>query len=413
MISFEEAYRTVIETAGRLGPGAKTNVPLEESLGLALAEDVRSDRDIPPFNRSAMDGYALRSADVARCPAELDVAEVVPAGRMPQREVARGRCAKIMTGAPVPEGADAVVMVEHTEAAGEGRVRILLPVEAGANVCLLGEDLRRGDTVLRAGRSIRPQEIAVLASLGFAEVPVFAPPRVAVLSTGNEIVPVGSPVKPGQVRDCNAYSFAARAGLEGARVALLGIASDDVEALDTLLADGLTRDMLVISGGVSVSERDLVPDSLRRLGVELIFEKVAMKPGRPTVFGLRGRTLVFGLPGNPVSVQVIAELLVVPALRLLSGHAEAGPRTARAILTAAVKHKGGRRTHVPVALGASEVEGEARLTATPVEYHGSGDFVGFSRADALAVLPEAPGKMEAGTAVDVVLLGRGGPSWSG
>ena len=215
MIAYEDALRTVLANAPRLD---RVGVTLDESVRRVLAEAVRADRDHPPFNRSAMDGYAVRSADIEDVPAMLSVIEVIAAGRTPTQRIGEGQCAKIMTGAPVPEGADTVVMVEHTESPGAGKATILKAPKRGANICPRGEDFRRGDRVFPLGRVIRPQEVAVLAALGVDDVPVYRAPEVAVLSTGSEIVPVDATVEPCRIRDCNSHSLTVR-------LARLGIAA--------------------------------------------------------------------------------------------------------------------------------------------------------------------------------------------
>jgi len=397
MIPFEEAYHIVLDNLPAPRPVA---AGLDETVGRVLARDVVADRDNPPFNRSAMDGYAVRAADVVETPVTLEIVENIPAGRMPTRRVGTGQCAKIMTGAPVPEGADAVVMVEHTEAAGDGNVSIGKAVSAGANICPLGENFRRGDTVLRAGTPIGAAQVAVMAAVGIVETSVFAAPSVAVFSTGSEIVPANAPLGPGQARDCNSHALPARLALEGIRAERRGIVPDDREAVSKAVAESLGADVLILSGGASMGDYDLVPGVLRALGVRLFFETVAMKPGKPTVFGRYGKTVVFGLPGNPVSVQATAELFVVPALRRMTGHADVGPRVVRAELTGPLKSKGDRRNHLPVVL-ARKGEGWA---AAPVAYHGSGDMRGLARGNALAVLPIGVKRFDAGRVVEVVLL---------
>ena len=399
-IPYDEALATVLRAAQR---GGAAEVALEDCIGMALAEDVCADRDHPPFDRSAMDGYAVRGEDLenlAELPADLRVIEEVPAGHLPARRIGRGECAKVMTGAPVSEGADTVVRVEDTADLGSGRVRILKSPGSGANICRQGENCRRGDVIMPAGRIIRTQELAVLAAVGKTKAAVWRAPTVAVLSTGSEVVPMEEDPRPGQVRDCNAPVLAARLARMGIPVTRLGIAHDDEEALRPAVERGLEADVLLISGGVSMGDFDLVPGVLRSLGVDVLFEKVAMKPGRPTVFGRRGDTLVFGLPGNPVSVQVVAEVLVVPALKAMMGLLPDGPAVTRAVVGETFSHKSDRRSHVPVCLARED----GRLTVRRVEYHGSGDIMGLAGADALLVLPMGVRSMQKGAEAQIVVL---------
>jgi len=393
----EGALEIIRRTAGVLPP---REVALEDAVGLVLAEDVISDVDLPPFRKSAMDGYAVRSEDLVAVPAELEVVEEVMAGQVPRRSVGPRQCAKVMTGAPVPQGADSVVMVEHTQPAAPGKVRVLRRVDKGRDICDKGEDIAKGQVALPRGTMIRPQEAAVLAATGKARVAVIPRPTVALLPTGNEVVEAGCTPGPGQVRDCNTHSLKARLGRLGIRPSYLGIARDEPDSLRRLLEEGLRSDVLIVSGGVSMGDLDLVPETLRALGVELLFERLAVKPGRPTVFGRRHRTLVFGLPGNPVSTLVIAELLLVPALRAMMGYPDPAPRIVEAVLEGPLSHKGNRRSYLPVRL---RFEG-GRWSARPVEYHGSADIVGFSRGNAVAAVPEGVRRLEAGERTQVVLL---------
>ncbi|MBM4041510.1 MAG: molybdopterin molybdotransferase MoeA, partial [Planctomycetes bacterium] len=345
MIPFDDALKAVLAAATRM---EAVRHPLEDAVGLVLAEDATSDVDMPPFRKSAMDGFAVIAADLATPPATLSIVEEIPAGAVPTKAIEPGQCARIMTGAPVPEGADAVVRVEDTEpGAGPGDVIIRKAVAKDANICFRAEDVARGDVVLRAGGVIRALDVPTLAACGCAEVPAFRRPTVAVLSTGNEVVPVGRVPRAGQIRDANAPYLAARLRQLGIEGRLLGIARDTPAALRRALREGLESDVLVVSGGVSAGDFDLVPAVLGKLGVEVLFDSVAMQPGRPTLFGRREGCLVFGLPGNPVSVLVAAELLVVPALKAMIGYADPNPPRRRARLLEATRHRPGRVAHVP------------------------------------------------------------------
>ncbi|MCX5648252.1 MAG: molybdopterin molybdotransferase MoeA [Planctomycetota bacterium] len=390
MMEPAEALRIVLEKSPRL---EAVEVPLPEADGAVLAESVASDADLPPFDKSAMDGYAVRSADLARLPADLAVVESLPAGTAPTRPIQGGTCAKIMTGAPVPEGADRVVKVEDTEALPDGRVRILR-TDPGRNICVRGEDVRKGETVLEVGRVLRPPEIGLLASVGRERVRIVRRPTVAVLATGDELVSVSTVPGPGQIRDANSWSLLACCRRAGVGAESLGVARDTLDHLGDRIARGLKRDVLLVSGGVSVGEWDLVPKVLRDLGVTIHFATVRMKPGKPTLFATHGRGLVFGLPGNPVSTIVGFHLFVLPALRKMMGRADPAPPTVTATLAAPVKVRGGRTAFVPAVL---RREGEM-WAAEVIETRGSADLVGFSRADALLALE--PGTHPAGTRVE-------------
>jgi len=393
MISPDEALRRVLEHTPRL-EAVEASVP--EAVGAVLAEPVASDVDLPPFDKSAMDGYAARAADLVHLPTELAVTEDLSAGTVPSRPVEPGACARIMTGAPVPEGADTVVMVEDTEPAGAGRVRILRAGPAGRNVCLRGEDIPRGETVLKTGHRLRPAEAGLLASVGRERVRVFRRPRAAVLATGDELVPVSATPGPGQIRNANSWSLAASCRRAGIACDELGVARDAESDLHARLAEGLARDLLLVSGGVSVGVWDLVPKVFEALGVQVHFATVRQKPGKPTVFATRGHGIVFGLPGNPVSTLVSFRLYVEAAIRTMMGDPAPVTPTVAATLAEGVFVRGHRRKYLPARL---RREGDG-WTIHPVPTHGPADLVAFCRADALA--PLDPGDHEEGEGVEAV-----------
>ena len=398
MVPFDEAVRKMLDAIDRRVPA---RVPLADAVGLVLAENVVSDVDMPPFNKSAMDGFAVAAADLAVAPCTLPVLFDVPAGALPPGPLQPGYCARMMTGAPVPEGADAVVRIEDTQPSPDGRsVAFPKPIASGANVCLKAEDVRMGDVVLEAGHLVRPLEVPTLAACGYTLVPVYRRPSVAVLSTGNEVVATDHVPQAGQIRDANAPYLAARLRRLGIEILRLGIAPDEPSGLKAALAEGLKSDALVVSGGVSMGDFDLVPGLLRELGTDICFDSVAMQPGRPTVFGLRGRTAIFGLPGNPVSVLVACELFLVPALRRMMGYSDVLPRRRKAILVETASHRAGRVAHLPGVLA----EGEDGLTVRPLPYHGSAHIHALSRANCLFVLPPDVATLEAPAAVEVVEL---------
>jgi len=391
----DEALAIVLDHTPRL---EAVEVPLVEAVGARLAEPVASDIDLPPFDKSAMDGYAARARDLHATPVELEVIEELPAGVAPTKEVGPGQCTKIMTGAPVPAGADVVVIVEDTEAAGDGRVRILKVRPENRNICACGEDIRKGRTVLEAGHAVRPSEVGLLASVGRDRVKVYRRPRVAVLGTGNELVPITETPGPGQIRDSNSWSLLAacrRAGVEAER---LGVAKDEEADLAEKIGAGLQRDVLLVSGGVSMGEWDLVPKVFDAFGVAVHFPTIRMKPGKPTVFATHGSGIIFGLPGNPVSTLVAWRLFVWPAIRKMMGHPDPAPPPVHGRLTATVTVGGKRTTFMPVRLRSDR----SGWTVEPVTTRGSADLVGFSRADALAILE--PGTHETGTEVQAVPL---------
>src|SRR5437763_851684 len=356
MISVAEAVRVVVEMAE---PLVAERVPLEDSAGRVLAEDVFADSDLPPFDRAQMDGYALRSEDVREAPARLRVVGEAAAGRGWRGAIQKGEAVRIMTGAPLPAGADAVEQVELTREAEDGStVRIERATEPGQFYVPRASEMRAGERVLGAGEEVNAARVAVLASFGHAEVSVRRRPRVAVLATGTELVPVGE--KPGedQIRDSNTYSLAAYARLAGAEVERLPFAGDDPELLRREVAEAAARsDVLVLSGGVSMGRYDFTKDALRALGAEIFFERVSLRPGKPTVFArLHGDrpTLVFGLPGNPVSVSVTFNLFARAAIRAMQGALSPALEEERAVLARAAKGAAERTSYLPAALSTDE-----------------------------------------------------------
>jgi molybdopterin molybdotransferase len=400
MLSISEALSKVLASTGRLN---SVRVPLGEALGLALAEDVTSDVDSPPHDKATVDGYAVVVADLASGSAELSILEEVTAGAVPKLAVSRGHCTRIMTGAPVPAGADAVVMVERTELLpGGARVQIADRVTARQNIMPRGDSLRCGETVLLGGHEVRAAEIGLLAEVGRSEVSVFPRPRVALLSTGNELVEPQEQPAAGQIRNSNGPMLAAAVRRAGGVPVELGIARDEPADLRKKIEQGLAADMLVLSGGVSAGVLDLVPAVLRDLRVEQVFHKVRLKPGKPLWFGVaRFESLVFGVPGNPVSSLVCFELFVRPAIAKLSGRdPDVGLRQLPAELTAEFVHRGDRPTYFPAV-----VRREGRtISAEPIRWRGSGDLRGITAANALAVFTAGDRTWLTGEQVDVLLL---------
>lgn len=403
MISVAEAVDIVVEKTEQVGA---ERVPLEDSPGRVLAEDVFADTDLPPFDRAQMDGYAVRSEDVREAPARLRVVGEAAAGRGWRGVVRAGEAVRIMTGAPLPAGADSVQQVELTRESEDGAsVEVGRATEPGQFYVPRASEMRAGERVLRAGEDVNAARAAVLASFGYAEVSVRRRPRVAVLATGTELVPIA--LKPGedQIRDSNTYSLAAYARLAGAEVERLPFASDDPELLRREIEEAAARsDVLVLSGGVSMGRYDFTKAALHALGAEVFFERVALRPGKPTVFARlpnEGRTLVFGLPGNPVSVSVTFNLFARTAIRAMQGALAPALAEETAVLARAARGAAERTSYLPAALSTDEA---GRLLAEPLKWGGSSDFVAFARAAALAVVPAGVKTLEAGSVVRVVRL---------
>lgn len=401
MIPVTEALSIVV---GKAEPLAAERVALDEALGSVLAEDVFADMDLPPFDRAQMDGYAVRSVDLRETPARLRVVGEAAAGDGWRGTLQTGEAVRIMTGAPLPLGADSVQQVEVTREEEDGRIVLVeRATEPGQFYVTRASEIRGGERVLEAGEEINAARMAVLASFGYARVPVRRRPRVAVLATGTELVRVEE--KPGadQIRDSNSYSLAAYARLAGAEVERLPFAGDDPELLRAEVEKAAARsDLLVLSGGVSMGRYDFTKAALQALGAELFFERVALRPGKPTVFArLPGGTLVFGLPGNPVSVSVTFNLFARTALRAMQGARDPALVEARAVLSRAAKGAAGRMSYLPALLRTDDA---GRLLAEPLKWGGSSDFVAFARADALLVVPADVKTVEAGRVLSVVRL---------
>jgi molybdopterin molybdotransferase len=377
-------------------------VDLGSALGRILREDVHCDVDMPPFDRSAMDGYALRADDAQQTPAVLRVVGQIRAGQLFERPVGPGDAVEIMTGAPVPPGATAVQQHEKTRALEGGRVEMLVPVAPLQNIVPRGSEVRAGDRVLTSGWSIDPAAVAVLAAAGRARVAVGPRPRLACLVTGDELVGVAEKPGPGRIRNSNGETLLAQARGAGADPVALGVAPDQSERIAALMEPGFAADVLVVSGGVSAGAFDLVEAVFARFGVEVFFDKVAVKPGAPLVFGRRGRTLVFGLPGNPVSAQVTFDLFVRSALLKLQGARALERPTLEAELVAAARNRSGRRAYLPARVRCQD----GRIVAEPLRSQGSADVVAHARANALLVLEAERTSALAGERAPALLLGN-------
>jgi len=376
---------------------------IDGALGRVLAEDVTADHDLPPFDRSAMDGYAVRAADATSAPTVLDVVAQVRAGQSFDGRLAAGQAVQVMTGAPVPTGATAVIPVEKTRALDGGRrVELQAIAEPGAHIARQGCEVRTGDTVLQAGATIDPASVAVLAAVGRGRVAVGRRPTVAVLSTGDELVDVWDTPGRARIRNSNGYAVAAQARWAGADVRSLGVVPDDAERIAAAIREGFRSDVLVISGGVSAGAFDLVEDVLARFDTGLLFTRVAVKPGAPLVFGRRGDHLVFGLPGNPVSAQVTFELFVRPALLRMQRARVVTRPPVRAALAEALTNRSGRQAYSPARLRWDE----GQLRAWPILSQGSADLVAHAQANAMVILDAEKTRAEAGETVDALLLGN-------
>ena len=374
-----------------------------EALGAVLAEDILADRDLPPADRSAMDGFAVRSADAGAASLEI-VGEIAAGSSAAGLVVGPGQAVRIFTGGVLPGGADAVAIQERAEVDPAAKsVRLLHRPLAGDNIRMRGEDVRAGQVVLARGTRIGPAQIATIASVGGERIVVHRRPRVAVASTGDELAPPGSEPAPHQVRDSNAAMLVAQTVAMGIAAVDLGRVADDARRLDEAIAAGLERDVLLLSGGVSVGAYDLVAPALARAGCTTLFHGVAMRPGKPLLAATRGGSLVFGLPGNPVSAFTAFHLFAAPALRRLGGDAHAVLSPVRATVREAITARPGRRGYLLARLA---WEG-GRPVVSLVRSASSGDVVSLSRANALVVTPADGGGIASGGEADVLAWGEG------
>jgi len=379
-------------------------VGMDEALGRYLQEEIRADHDYPEFDKSLMDGFAVVASDLRREPRSLRVVQEIPAGMDPAklRPIVPGTASRIMTGAPIPPGADAVLIVEETEIVGGDPllVRPKSAVEPGASIARRGADVRAGDVLLQAGEFIGPGEIGVLAACGVTRVKTGGRPRLAVIATGDELVePDGRP-GPGRIRNSNGPVLRALAQRAGAVARYIGIAPDDEARLRLMIEDGLRDDILVLSGGVSMGTRDLVGKTLRSLGVAIEFERVAIKPGKPFTFGRRGPRLVFGCPGNPVSTYVVFQLFARAALRRMMGSPNPVHPTVRGVLEGPVRQRPGRAGYYQARAAWKEDTYGIEILPTS----GSADFVSCARGNALAIIPSDVASLPAGSSVEALLL---------
>ena len=397
LIEYPEAERLVLENVSRL---PAEDVSLVEAQGLALAEDVRAKFDSPPFDNSAVDGYAVRSAD-AEGGRSFRVVDEAPAGRPSSRSVGEGEAIKIFTGGVIPEGADAVVMVENTTGWGE-EFELKKAASPGQNVRESGEDVRGGDVILKEGVEVGPPEIALAATQGYGRLSVFRRPKVVVLSTGTELVEPGArDLSPGEIYDSNSFAMIAQAHEVGAEARRISAASDDADVIRDAVREAFeTADVVVTSGGVSVGEKDLVKGTMLELGVEQVFWGVKFKPGKPLFFGVRDDVRFFGLPGNPVSAMVCFELFARPALMRMMGREDTRRPRIEVYFGEDVKNNFGRMHAMRVSLERTDKGWLARSVGA----QGSGLVSSLTRADALALIgPESEG-VRAGEPVEAIVL---------
>ncbi len=400
MISVEEAVRKLLSG---VKPLKAEEIPVLRSLGRVLREDIRSPFAIPPFTKSAMDGYAVRSVDVKEASGEspvlLHVLEDVPAGKVSKHRLKKGTATRIMTGAPVPSGADAVVMVEDTERTEAG-VRIRKNVPRGSHVAAAGEDVRKGQRVLQPGCLIRPAEMGMIAATGRNRVKVGIRPRVAVLSTGSEVTAPGRELKPGRIYDANGFSLTGLAQSRGAEARFLGIAPDKKGVLEKKVLGARDADVLILSGGVSVGDYDLVQELLLGMGVKRLFWKVRIKPGKPVFAGMMGNRFLLGLPGNPVSCMVTFELFVRPLLDRLLGKKKVGARRGRARIIEGARFKPGRRKFLRGRVHEKDGHAYVRLHNDQE----SGVLRSMVESDVLVEVGEEVERVHAGSLVDILYL---------
>lgn len=397
MITVDQALSIVLDQVKPLG---SETVALEDARSRVLAEDVRADIDLPPFDRARMDGYAVRAADVTTAPVKLRLIGEVAAGAKFDRKLNRGEAVKIFTGAPIPDGADAVQKVEVTRS-DNGSVEILEAVKPGQFITPHASEVAAGEIVSEAGREIGPAEMSVLASFGYARLKVARRPRVAVISTGSELIDVSSKPSAAQIRNSNSYTLAAYAARAGATVYMLGTVEDTPEATcGALIRAADNRDVVITSGGVSMGDYDLVKAALKAIGAEIYFDRVIIRPGKPIVFAKRGETFFFGLPGNPVSTSVTFNVFVRPAIRKMQGDRSPTLKTVRARLSRSLKDPSSRRSYLPAHVFIEN--GDAM--AEPLKWGGSSDLVAFMRANALLIAREEVHEIAEGELVDVMLL---------
>ena len=392
MILFDSAMELVLNKAA---PNKKSEkIELKDSIGRVLAADIFSDREIPPFNRVAMDGYSCRREDIYN---ELEVIEIIPAGYRPQKVVNKNQCAKVMTGCMLPDGADMVLMIEYSEIVSSNKIRFSGTDRQikNDNYAKMGEDIKKDEIVLGKGPVISPKHIGALATVGCSHPEVVIPPRVGVIATGDEIVEPNIKPKVQQIRNSNSYQLITQIKRMGVIPVNYGIAPDTREAIDSSFKLAASEcDVVLLSGGVSMGDFDFVPEVLKANGFKIIFDRVAIKPGKPTTFAVSDNGVCFGMPGNPVSTFIIFEILVKPFLYRLMGH-NFIPQSLRFPLSADLKRKKNDRDEwIPVKITEN---GEV----IPLKYHGSGHIHALTHADGICLIPKGCNEIKKGLAIDV------------
>jgi len=389
MIKFEDALDIVLNSIQFKLSTERTNI--NDSLGRILAEDVRSDINMPPFDKSAMDGFACRREDIDN---ELEIIEIIPAGKVPEKHIGKNQCAKIMTGAIVPEGADCVIMVEHTEITGDNTIRFIFDY-TNNNICYVAEDIKKDDLVLQKGIEIKPQHIAVMASVGYTEPLVSKQPRIGIISTGDELVEPSEFPGKSQIRNSNGYQLIAQVKRAGAIPVYIGIAEDSEEVTFATISDALREnDIVLLTGGISMGDFDFIPEVMVKAGVDIKFRSLAVKPGKPTIFGTFNKDkFIFGLPGNPVSSYTQFELLVRPLMLKLMGCSEPIADLRLPMGSEYSRRKSARKSFIPVTISGGKVY--------PVEYHGSAHIHSYVFADGITSIDIGKEKLETGELVDV------------
>ena len=405
-IPLTEALASVQQYSTQLSPSDPEFVSLLDALGLALAEDLVADRDFPPFPRATRDGYAVRAVDAKSVPVKLSCIGELKAGASVAQstvKVGKGEAVEIMTGAPVPRGADAVVMVEYTQRRGT-TVTIKRAVVKGENVVAAGSEARKGDVMVGRGTRVNQVVVAIAAAVGKAEVAVHRRPKVAILATGDELVDINLPPGPNEIRNSNSYSLAAQVYEAGGEPLILPVAPDNADEIELLIRKGAEADLLLLSGGVSMGKYDLVEQVFEKLGARFLFTGVLMQPGRPLVFGElssgRKTTPFFGLPGNPVSTMVTFQLFARRILDAVSGARAAPPLYAQALLKSPFKTKTGLTRFLPAKLSGTHEQPEVEI----VKWQGSGDLMAMSRANCYIVVPPEREKFDAGESVTVLVF---------
>jgi molybdopterin molybdotransferase len=398
MLTYEQARRTVIDQVAKAkGPRVTASLSVWDALGFVLAEEVKTDREYPPFDRSTRDGYAVRAAEVAPAATLQCVAEI-KAGDTVTQPLATGTCVQIMTGAAVPSGADAVVMIEHTNRDGDS-VRFERAAQPGQNIVPRGSEAKRGEIILSPGMRLGYAELALAAQVGATQLRCANKPRIAILSTGDEVVSIDQDPGAFQIRNSNSVSLAAQVRLAGGEPILLGNAADRIDDLREKISRGLREDVLVLSGGVSMGKYDLVETVLKDLGAEFYFDAVAIRPGKPAVFGKCGNAFVFGLPGNPVSTMVTFELFVVPAIDLLNGASARDLPLVEARLGAALNEKQGLTHFLPARVVWCGTSPEVRA----LPWQGSGDVAALAHANCFLVVAADRGQVTVGETMPILL----------